>query len=523
MRATTRPPQRRHWPVLGWLAAVLLSACQWHPQAPTPAQGAIAEAPEPPTGAVIIAPVSIPPIARRAAPPPRPADLWQALRAGFALDHELGQTRVQQELRWLQRHPNYLPRLADRLQRYLPYIHAEVRARGLPGELALLPIVESALDPYAFSHGGAAGLWQFIPATATRFGLARNWWVDARRDPALATDAALSYLEYLYERFGDWNLAVAGYNAGEGNVARALSRAKGRTSFWELQLPRETRAYVPRLLALAAIVAEPESHGLTLPELIDEPTFVTIDIGGQFDLARAAAALEMDLDVLYQWNPALNQWATPPEGPHRLHVPVVFADTAEARIHAVPAGDRVQWQRVRVAPGDTLSQIARRHRTDVATLQRVNRISGTQIRAGQALFIPRSGQAPAHYPVARAAADADYRVAPGDSLWSIARAHGVSVASLVKTNQVGPKEVLRVGQRLSIPGGRSTAAAAPAAGRDVKRTVRYGVRRGDSLARIANRFNVAVNDIAQWNALDVNNYLRPGQQLVIHVTVAGGG
>jgi membrane-bound lytic murein transglycosylase D len=506
-----------------WVLITVLgmAACQWFPQDPgllDPKAGAGADSA---ATEILIAPVVVPPIEYRELPAQRP-DLWAEIRSDFVLDHQLDRRRVQQELRWLERHPNYLPRLQDRLQRYLPYIHAEVRARGLPGELTLLPIVESALDPYAFSHGGAAGLWQFIPTTATRFGLQRDWWVDARRDPVLATDAALSYLEYLYQRFGDWNLAVAGYNAGEGNVARALRRAGNQQeTFWRLQLPRETEAYVPRLLALAAIVADPEAHGLTLPDLEDRPAFVTIDTGGQFDLARVATVLEMDLDSLYSWNPALNQWATPPSGPHMLHVPAALADKAETRLSAVPADERVQWTRITVATGDTLSQIARRHRTDVATLTRVNALNGTRIRAGQALFIPRAGQPPDKNPVARRAGEGSYQVKPGDSLWSIARAHDVTVASLVRANHVGPREVLRVGQRLIIPGVTADASA-PGAGREVKRTVRYGVRRGDSLARIASRFNVAVADIARWNQLDVDRYLQPGQQLVIHVNVAGG-
>lgn len=521
MRATIAPVPGL--PKLVWAVVAMLglAACQGFPQ--SPAIGDAADRAEASGSAeLLIEPVLVPRVERRELPHP-PPDLWAEIRADFALDHHVEQRRVQQELRWLKRHPNYLPRLQDRLQRYLPYIHAEVRARGMPGELALLPIVESALDPYAFSHGGAAGLWQFIPATATRFGLQRDWWVDARRDPVLATDAALSYLEYLHGRFEDWNLAVAGYNAGEGNVARALRRADDdQSSFWQLRLPRETEAYVPRLLALAAIVADPQAHGLTLPALDNRPAFVTIDTGGQFDLGRAAVALEMDVDALYTWNPALNQWATPPDGPHLLHVPASLAEEAQARVQAVPEDERVQWQRIQVAQGDTLSQIARRHRTDVATLKRVNNLNGTRIRAGQALFIPRAGELPAHHPVARRSGAGDYQVKPGDSLWSIARAHDVSVASLVRANHVGPREVLRVGQRLTIPGGTAIPSTAPSATREVTRTVRYGVRRGDSLSRIASRFNVAVADIAQWNQLDVRRYLQPGQQLVIHVNVAGG-
>jgi membrane-bound lytic murein transglycosylase D len=227
------------------------------------------------------------------------------------------------------------------------------------------------------------------------------------------------------------------------------------------------------------------------------------------------------VDVLYDWNPALNQWATPPAGPHRLHVPMNLADIAQARIDAVPEKERVQWLRVEVANGDTLSHIARRYRTDVATLQRVNRLSGSTIRAGQALFIPKSREAPELYPTASRLPKGDYQVKPGDSLWSIARAHGVALNSLVKVNHIGPKEVLRVGQSLEIPGATRSRSAAGQMGRgDVIRKVRYGVRRGDSLAKIATKFNVGISDLAQWNRLDIKNYLQPGQKLLIYVNVA---
>jgi len=514
MRATTNPLGRLRRPPFFCLLS-LLAACQLLPHPPVAAVTAPA-AEQAPVVTPLVAPVAVPRIARRTLPPPQP-DLWREIRADFALEHYLDQRRVRQELAWLKRHPRYLPRLQSRLQRYLPHIHAEVRARGLPGELALLPIVESALDPYAFSHGGAAGLWQFIPATATRFGLPRDWWIDGRRDPVLATDAALDYLQHLHRRLDDWYLAVAGYNAGEGNVRRALRKSGGETYFFDLDLPRETSAYVPRLLALSALVADPEAHGMTLPEVVPEPAFATIDTRGQFDLMKAAVALELPVDVLYEWNPALNQWATPPQGPHVLHVPVTLAADAQSRLDAVPERERVQWLRVEVARGDTLSHLARRHRTDVDTLRRVNRLNGNRIRAGQALFIPRSTEAPAAYPGANRRPEGDYQVQPGDSLWSIARAHEVPLARLVKANEIGPKEVLRVGQRLVIPGGSTT----PLAGRgDVIRKVRYGVRRGDSLARIASKFNVAVADITQWNKIDPGNYLQPGQKLLIYVNVA---
>ncbi len=447
-------------------------------------------------------------------------DLWREIRSSFRLDHHLHNKRVQQEIRWLTDHPQYLINLKSRMGRYLAYIHSRVQTRNLPGELTLLPIIESALDPYAFSPGGAAGLWQFMPATARRFGLDRNWWYDGRRDPITSTDAALDYLENLYTRFDDWSLAIAGYNAGEGNVQRALRRAPRDADFWVLALPRETKAYVPRLFALSAVINDPERYSLVLPEVAPAAPFAVIDTHGQFDLMKASAILELDVDTLYLWNPALNQWATPPEGPHRLLIPNLasiensaqLTTLAQSLLSAVPENERVNWLRVKVKSGDTLSQIAEAHHIDVAAVKRANRLHGSSIRAGQALFIPKSSQALTDYPIAQRTTGLAYRVKPGDSLWSIARAFDVSLDGLIKLNHVGPKEVLRVGQSISIPGGS----------RAVLRTVKYGVRRGDSLAKIAARFNVKVSEIADWNRLDVGNYLQPGQALTLHVNVAAG-
>jgi membrane-bound lytic murein transglycosylase D len=451
------------------------------------------------------------------------ADLWSRLRASFRLDHAVHEQRVQQELRWLRRHPQYLAHLADRMDRHLAYIHGEVVDRGLPGELALLPIVESALDPYAFSPGGAAGLWQFIPATAERFGLARNYWYDGRRDPLAATAAALDYLEYLHGLFDDWPLAIAGYNAGEGNVRRALRRADTAepVTFWAADLPRETSAYVPRVLALAALLADPGRYGTTLPDVTAEPPFQVVELGGQFDLQRVAEILDLELDTLYAWNPALDRWATPPAGPHRLVLPKANLEDAADRLAAVPPETRVRWLRVVVREGDTLGHIAQRHGTDVATLRRSNGLGRSSfLRIGQALLVPKSAAAVTANPrLARQGGGRTHVVVPGDSLWRISRSYDVALDRLVRVNRIAPDEPLRPGQRLIVPGTGGTAGIGRSA--DVTRKITYGVRRGDSLARIASRFQVAVDDITSWNGIDRRDYLQPGQRLELHVTVVG--
>jgi membrane-bound lytic murein transglycosylase D len=448
------------------------------------------------------------------AEPPTP-DLWAELRGGFALAHYLDERRVQQEIRWVQRHPDYLERLAPALRRYLPYIAERVEARGMPMEIALLPIIESALDPYAFSPGGAAGLWQFIPVTAKRFGLERDYWYDGRRDLIAATEAALDYLTLLNRRFDDWLLALAGYNAGEGNVSKALRRARGERDFFELRLPRETRGYVPRLLAYAALVAAPEKFGIELPPVEPARGFQVVELPGQFDLMKISNTLDIELEELYRWNPALNQWATPVSGQYRLLLPAAIDNPAQ-RLLAIDPDQRMNFMRVTVNRGETLSHLAHRHKTDISSIRRANNLSSNVIRAGQAIFIPKShdlGPAIPGRPAARSGTV--HVVREGDSLWSIGKQHKVSVGNLVRWNRIGPKEVLRVGQKIHVArGGEATP------GR-VTRKVHYSVRRGDSLARIAGKFGVRLADIVSWNSLDPSRYLQPGQALTLYVTVAG--
>jgi membrane-bound lytic murein transglycosylase D len=471
--------------------------------------------------------------------PPGDGELIARLRHGFALP-QVDNAEVRRERDWYARHPHYLERVFERAGRYLPHVAAEVEARDLPRELAFLPVVESAFDPFAYSHGRAAGLWQIIPGTGTRFGLKQNWWYDGRRDVVESTRAALDYLEYLHKMFdGDWLLAVAAYNCGEGNVARAIrnNRAAGKpTDFWHLRLPAETRGYVPRLLGLATLIADPAAHELELPAIPDAPAFAAVDIDGQIDLAIAAELAGIELTELQALNPAFNRWATDPEGPHRLLVPVDAEERFSVALAELPADARVLWQRHRVKPGDTLIAIAKRYRTTVDVLRAANDLRGTNIRAGDYLMIPTSTRGVADYPLSAAnrlastqsreragRTRSEHTVRSGDSLWNIARRNGVGVRELAAWNGMAPGDTLSVGRKLVVwrqagPAPRAVASAAPGAEPHVRR-VNYTVRSGDSLYRIASKFRVTVGDILRWNGLDGSRYLQPGQRLVLHVDV----
>ncbi|MEO0576599.1 MAG: LysM peptidoglycan-binding domain-containing protein [Pseudomonadota bacterium] len=473
--------------------------------------------------------------------PAEPTDLIDRMRHRFTLP--VVQTpRTMAQIHWYARHPEYLNRVFNRARPYLHHIVGELEARDMPAELALLPIVESAFDPFAYSHGRAAGLWQIIPGTGRRFGLEQNWWYDGRRDVIAATDAALRYLSLLAKRYdGDYELAVAAYNSGEGTVDRAIRRNKkaGKpTDFWSLKLPRETSAYVPKLLALADIVATPSSHGLVLPQISDVPMIDVVDVGTQIDLALAAELAGIDIDTLYRHNPGFNQWATAPDGPHSLVVPIEAAAALRDAISALPDGERMRWKRHKIKSGQTLSHIAQQYRTTTETIRSANNLKGNAIREGRYLMIPTASQPLSAYSQSaaerldrkqsRARGDEriDHTVSNGESLWTIAKRYGVSTASLARWNGMAPRDTLSVGKKLVIWRDKTTAAAstnvpatAPGKRAATTRKVHYTVKSGDSLARIAARFRVAISDIARWNDLNVERILRPGQRLTMFVDV----
>lgn len=464
--------------------------------------------------------------------------IWDRLTDRFELDLSRDDGRVESQLEWYSRNQLYIDRTMERAQRYLPYIISELEARDMPGELALLPLVESAYDPFAYSHGRASGLWQFIPGTGRAFGMNQNWWYDGRRDIITSTQGALSYLEKLADRFdGDYELALASYNAGAGRVSRAVraNESQGKpVDFWNLRLPRETRHYVPKLIALARLIEDPEAHGVVLPEMSDEPYFEAVDIGGQMDLAQAAEMAEVDVDEIYRLNPGFNRWATAPQGPHRLLVPTEAADRFREALEDLPPEERVSWETYNVERGDTLIRIARQFNTTPDVIREHNNLRGHTIREGQQLLIPVAGESGNAYALseekrreARQAASGgnnqqrvDYRIANGDTMWDIARAHGVSVEKLAKWNNLAPGDTLTPGDTLAIwTTGEAASASASSERENMVRRVGYTVRSGDSLKQIANRFNVGVSDITQWNDLNTQDYLQPGQQLKLFVDI----
>jgi membrane-bound lytic murein transglycosylase D len=321
----------------------------------------------------------------------QPSSLWARLQDGLALPAGDPQA-VQAQLKRFTANPANVERILQRGRPYLYHIVNETRRRGLPGELALLPAIESAFDPFARSPQGASGLWQFMPATAAELGLQQGKWYDGRRDVVAATNAALDYLARLHKSFdGDWLLALAAYNAGPGRVHKAMqqNRKAGRpVDFWHLQLPKETRDYVPKLLALRALVRSPEAHGLNLPAIPDTPAFAVVDTGGPLDLGVAARLAGISLEELHRLNPGYSRQTIQRDGPHNLIIPRATATDFNTRLAGLSESDRLPWVRHRIRFGDTLSTIAQRYRIPLTRLREVNRLPDANIMAGDLLIVP---------------------------------------------------------------------------------------------------------------------------------------
>lgn len=443
-------------------------------------------------------------------------NVWDVLRNQFMLSHEVGQPEVQAQIRWLVSHPNYLQKLAE-AEPYIYHIVTEVRKRRLPGELALLPMIESAYNPFAYSGVGAAGLWQLMPATGSDLGLKQDWWFDARRSIPSSTTAALSYLSYLNKYFnGNWILAIAAYDAGAGTVSRAIenSRQNSRNiNFWILPVPQETKAYVPRLLALAEIIKDPQKYGVRLPHIPHIPYFEEVYIGSQIDLNHAAKLAGISYRDLIKLNPGYNRWTTAPNQPFKLLIPASKVTNFNRNLASVPAEKRVSWTRHLVRPGDNLDSIARRYFTTVKLIQELNQLKTDKLTPGQYVLIPSSKNITvtainkpkpviADKPITTQFYKVIHIVQPSDNYSTLAKKYKVTAAEIQYWNKFNQNMDLKAGTQLII----------------WKRTVQYGVyhvRAGDSLSNIAKRNNTDVATLLKLNPSINRQLLKPGQELVI--------
>ncbi|MEY3874897.1 MAG: hypothetical protein RIR50_68 [Pseudomonadota bacterium] len=321
-------------------------------------------------------------------------DLWDRIRDGFELE-DSDSPLVIKHVRWYADRPDYVDRMMSRSSRYLFYIVEEVERRKMPMELALLPFIESAFNPEAFSRAKASGMWQFMPATGKDFKLTQNIFRDERRDVIQSTDAALDYLQRLYKMFGDWELALAAYNWGEGNVSKAIKRNQAKklpTDYASLKMPDETRNYVPKLLAIKNIVTNPKSYGLTLPTLENHPYFVIVTTEKDIDVDLAAEFARMTVEEFKAMNPSFNKPVILGASEPQILLPFGRAESFQENLLQY-TGRLSSWTAIRVANRETVDQLATRLDVDANQVRQINNIpKGMRIKAGSTVLIPRGGK-----------------------------------------------------------------------------------------------------------------------------------
>lgn len=492
-----------------------------------------------------------------------PGDLFERLRTGFAMPN-ISSDLVLYQQQWYTNRPDYLRRVVERSGRYMHHIIEELEKRGMPTELALLPMVESAYNPMAYSPSHASGLWQFIPSTGKNYKLEQNWWVDERRDIVASTSAALDYLQAIYEMHGDWHLALASYNWGEGAVGRAIGKNKAKglpTDYLSLTMPNETRNYVPKLQALKNIFNSPRLlASLGLGPLPNRPYFSTIAKSTNIDVKVAAKLAEMPIEEFVALNPAHNRPVIKAETP--MVIPTEKVDTFMANLESHENSDQPlsTWQAYTFRAGDKLEQLAPRFGMTVANLKAINGIKGRiKVTPGYTLLVPaRDGAAPATPgdmaalaaqprlpdadPTPAASSPGKHIVRRGESLLTVAKRYGTSVAELKRINRLRSDRVA-VGTQLALatpaakrevnakaaapvtPVAKANTAAKPGKQAPLKlakqtrkapKLTRYTIRRGDTLASIARQFKVEKDDLLRWNRVSPNA-LQPGRTLTIQL------
>lgn len=453
---------------------------------------------------------------------------------------------------FLGRGRKYYARYLMRSTKWMPMMHAELEARGMPRDLVYLSMIESGFTTSATSYASAAGLWQFMPATARQYGLRVDWWSDDRRDPVKATSAALDYLAYLNKMFdGDWWLAWASYNGGEGRVMKA-TRKYGTVDFWKIvqydTLHTETENYVPKLIAAAIIGKHPERYGFVGVPYQNEWAYEEVEVPGSTGIEVIAKCAGVTEEQLLEENPGWRRWALPPEPTtHKVRVPKGKGEQFVAEFAKIPPEERVTFARHTVKRGESLGTIAKKYGVDSGDLASLNHLSSkSRIKVGQEIIVPKRGSeemtfasvatapASASSPIKstsksestpksaeKPASTTKHTVRSGDTLSGIASRYKLSVSELKSLNGLS-KDTIYAGQSLKVSGSvseaapakTSTAAAPTKSAETPAKAVSYTVKRGDTLGAIAERYDCSVTELKSWNALK-GSTIYPGQKLKI--------
>lgn len=480
-------------------------------------------------------------------PTPTPmayASLWDRMRDNFSIPN-LDSPLVREWEQYYAARPEQLYRISERGRRYMYHVVEELEKRSMPLDLALLPMIESAYNPKAYSPAHASGIWQFIPSTGKNYGLEQTWWYDGRRDVVAATEAALDYLNYLNGLFGDWHLALASYNWGEGAVSRALAknRSKGLAEdYSNIGLPNETLNYVPKLLAVRNLIANPEAYGIRLPNIPNRPYFSVVTAPHHMDTQVAAKLAGMSIDEFVNLNPAFNKPIVAYKPSRRLLVPADKADAFSENLSSYE-GPLLSWEQYTTTPGESYLHIAARYGTSLAKLREVNNIGAGKVAHGEVLMVPRNdGSTPAapqpeFNPVPTAipayakldkvdpSSHKQHVVRKGDTIFNISRRYDLSVTDLVSLNRLKSHN-LRLGQPLKVVRlepvrntvqGQKTKAEKNAGRNKVShKTIHYTAKHGDTIYSIARRFGVAIDDLKIIKRKSGNTSIKAGDSIEIH-------
>ena len=419
-------------------------------------------------------------------------NLWTRISNGYQLA-EIENAQIQKEIRKFQSNPAYFKRMAKNARPYLYHIVQEVEKRNVPLEIALLPAIESTFEPLALSHKSAAGLWQFMPATGKEYGLVQDEWYDGRRNISASTKAALTYLQKLHRMFAeDWALALAAYNYGPGNLRKAINKnleQERPTDFWSLDLPRETRQYVPKLLALTKIVGNPQEFGIKLQPLANQAYWKQIKIGHQMELSLAAKLAGLPLKELKRLNAGYRRGVTVPNGPYTLTLPIEKVSQFKQSLAKIP-------------PHLILAQIKDKDKDSENT------------KLHQMPQLAEASQNSVAKPAPEKKETQKHKVGKGDTLWNIAKRYGTTISFLRQLNNLKPNNTLKKGRFLKVP---ITLAVGQKSMEKTKKTQLHTVKSGESLWGIARHYQVSVKKLSQWNGLQTDESLQKGQKLTIYL------
>ncbi|MDC1449451.1 LysM peptidoglycan-binding domain-containing protein [Candidatus Thioglobus sp.] len=464
-------------------------------------------------------------------------DLWQAIanRQGIK---SVSNSRVQSRIDWISNHPEYLSLISKRAEPFLYLVVSELEKQNVPIEIALLPIVESDYYPFSYSHGTAAGLWQFIPSTGRMYGLEEDWWHADRRDVLASTKAAANYLNDLNKMFkGDWLLSIAAYNAGPGRIQRAIDtniKLGKKTDFWSLDLPQETEKYVPKLLALSQVIKNPSRYNQKLLEIDNKPFLNEVELDSQFDLALISQWTGLSIDQIYNYNPGLKRWATPESLPYIMLLPEEVIYSFNDNLSKQGQRPKISWTRYKIKQGDSLGLIAQNYNTTIGQIMSVNELDNYVIRADKYLIVPLAQKSEGYYSLSDNQREKSrlniqknsekiiYTVVAGDSLWKISTKFGTTINNLVRWNKISSSESLSIGKELVIlrdNKNKTELAKITNTGVDINRDIFYTVKEGDNLSRIAQKYNVKIAEIRSWNDLNEEYILQPGDKLTITINV----